>query len=122
MTEYLYEETKALRAELKKAQERIEVLKVEKQWIIDRITAELKTEGIELQWTDGGGAACPSGWHRNPYINSGLKKNYDELKTIVIDLIKHREAGCGCDAHPPDACEWHGPLRRASRAVGYNGP
>jgi hypothetical protein len=41
-------------------------------WLISRIDEELKREGLpSLSWTDGGGSACPTGWHRNPYLNSG---------------------------------------------------
>jgi hypothetical protein len=40
------------------------------EWCLKRITEDLKKIGIEVSWTDGGGAAAPSGWHRNPYIQS----------------------------------------------------
>lgn len=41
-------------------------------WLVERIDEELKREGLPaLSWTDGGGSACPTGWHRNPYLNSG---------------------------------------------------
>jgi uncharacterized protein YecT (DUF1311 family) len=41
-------------------------------WLVERIDEELRREGLPaLSWTDGGGSACPTGWHRNPYLNSG---------------------------------------------------
>lgn len=101
MTEHLYEETKALREALKAANaER------------DRIALQLKTESHS--W----------GEQKKQFEEAqrAIMAERKELKDIVIDLIKYRDAGCGCDAHPPDACEWHGPLRRASRAVNYFGP
>ena len=101
MTEHLYDEVKALRETLKKTEaER------------DRVALQLKTESTA--W-----GARKAQFEEAQRV---IVAKRDELKLIVIDLIKHRDAGCGCDAHPPDACEWHGPLRRASRAVNYFGP
>jgi hypothetical protein len=61
----------AVRRERDEARSNAETLKAQKQWVIDRIEAECRRAGFELQWTDGGGAACPGGWHRNPYLNLG---------------------------------------------------
>ena len=56
--------------EARERAEKAESLVKDQQWVISRITKELKDIGIELQWSDGGGSAAPSGWHRNPYINA----------------------------------------------------
>lgn len=56
--------------EARERAEKAEALLRDKEWCIERITKDLKKIGIEVSWTDGGGAAAPSGWHRNPYINS----------------------------------------------------
>jgi hypothetical protein len=58
-------------------------------WLISRIDEELKREGLPaLSWTDGGGASCPTGWHRNPYLNSG---KVEKLTTALNELLGFAE-------------------------------
>ncbi len=38
-------------------------------WLIQCIDEDLKRRGLPtIQFTDGGGSECPTGWHRRPYI------------------------------------------------------
>jgi len=48
---------------------------------------------------------------REALKNSNTQR--DQLKDMVRDLLNSRDAGCGCECHPPHACEWHGPIIKA---------
>jgi hypothetical protein len=71
-------------------------------WLVSRIDEELVRAGLSaLQWTDGGGSKCPTGWHRNPYINSDL---VILLKKELLDLM---ETTFESDWGPnPVVCRW----------------
>jgi hypothetical protein len=88
--EYERQEMAALKIKLEEARTRADTRLVEKEWVIKRIDEELMREGISLQWTDGGGSACPSGWHRNPYLNWGrlerVTRERDEALSRVAEL------------------------------------
>lgn len=80
------ERVKSLEAELAKTVEVERKKAVDTEaWVVSRIDEELKAQGMTLQWTDGGGAQCPTGWHRNLYINSA------KLDAARADAARLRE-------------------------------
>jgi hypothetical protein len=86
----------ALRAKLAAEKARADAAEATKAWVISRITEELSREGIELRWADGGGSACPGGWHRNPFLNLGrfsaLVRSLALAEREVADLRAKGEA------------------------------
>jgi hypothetical protein len=93
-------------AERDEAVERAKSEVARKAWVTDRIEAELRRAGLELQWTDGGGSACPGGWHRNPYLNVG------NIGDLSRDLATWTARALAAEA---DAEALAGALRRIDR-------
>jgi len=101
-----------LRDELAAEKKRADAAEAASAWVVGRITDELRQEGIELQWTDGGGSACPGGWHRNPFLNLGrlsaLRARGEALAAEVSCREAHRAQGpldYGCLVETPlDLC------------------
>ena len=59
-----------------------------KDWVVERIEQEIRSAGMELQWTDGGGSDCPGGWHRVPYLNHGNLQGWVERATRYGDTLQ----------------------------------
>ena len=63
---------------IKKLEKQLADARTEKEWVISRLDEELKAIGVTIQWTDGGGWKCPSGWHglrtTEAFLNDALER------------------------------------------------
>jgi hypothetical protein len=104
-----------------------------RHWLIDRLNEEGARVGMQLHWTDGGGSACPGGFHRNPFFMMGdlrarLAKSEAGaaalLRSINVAIAIEESAECDdADVPPLMARELRGARDNASDAGrGYIGP
>ncbi len=114
MTDHLFDEIKALRTELQKANEA-------KRAAEDKLVAAVATFLRVIQ-TNAPPALATLMLAQVPeeqHHHSKLVDEHKQLREIVRDLVASCDAGCGCDTHPPYACEWHGPLLKARQLLSH---